>query len=470
MPVAEFAGKQVVVLGLARQGVALVRYLSARNARVTVSDLKPASELQAEIRALEGLPVQYRLGGHPLEMLEHVDVICLSGGIPLDLPIVAEARRKGIPLTNDTQLFLEAAPARTIGITGSAGKTTTTTLVGRMALAAADAGGVRRAWIGGNIGNPLLGDLPRMRADDLAVLELSSFQLELVTRSPQVAAILNITPNHLDRHHTMQAYREAKARILDFQTDQDAAVLGWDSPDAREMADRVRGRCFFFGLGPKAWRGDGAWRDEGWIVVEQAGRAERVMPAEKVALRGEHNLSNAIAACAIGMAAGLDSGAMNKAVGGFRGVAHRLEFVARRLGADWYNDSIATTPERAVAAIRSFREPIVLLAGGRDKKLPWGEWARLVRERVDHLVLFGEAAELIARALDGTKPGPRPYSTSRTGTLAEAVGRAAQLAKPGDVVLLAPGGTSYDAFRDFEERGEAFRALVTALDTGDRTA
>jgi UDP-N-acetylmuramoylalanine--D-glutamate ligase len=468
--VTELAGKQVVVLGLARQGVALVRYLSAQNARVTVSDLKPAAELQGEIQALQGLPVEYRLGGHPLEMLENVDVICLSGGIPLDLPIVTEARRKGIPLTNDTQLFLEAAPVRTIGITGSAGKTTTTTLVGRMAQAAAEAGDVRRAWVGGNIGNPLLGDLAEMRAEDLAVLELSSFQLELVTRSPQVAAILNITPNHLDRHHTMQAYREAKARILEFQSPQDAAVLGWDSPDTREMAARVRGRCVFFGVGPKAWKGDGAYRDDDWIVVEQSGQAERVMPAGTVALRGEHNLSNAIAACAIGMAAGLRSATMTKAVEGFRGVAHRLEFVANRRGADWYNDSIATTPERAIAAIRSFREPIVLLAGGRDKKLPWMEWVQLVRQRVDHLVLFGEAAELIARAMGETKPGGRPYSISRVGTLAEAVRKAAQRTKAGDVVLLAPGGTSFDAFRDFEERGEQFRALVAALDTGERTA
>lgn len=466
----DLAGKQVVVLGLARQGVALVRYLAAQDARVTISDLKPATELRDEIRALEGLPVRYLLGGHPLEMLENVDLICLSGGIPLDIPIVNEARRKGIPLTNDTQLFLEAAPARTVGITGSAGKTTTTTLVGRMAQAAAAAGDLRRAWVGGNIGNPLLGDLAEMRPGDLAVLELSSFQLELTRNSPQVAAILNITPNHLDRHHTMQAYREAKARILEFQSPQDAAVLGWDSPEAREMESRVRGRRIFFGLGPKAWPGDGAYREDDWIVVEESGKAERVMPVRAVALRGEHNLANVLATCAIGMAAGLRSGWMAKAVEGFRGVPHRLEFVASRGGADWYNDSIATTPERAIAAVRSFREPIVLLAGGRDKKLPWADWAGLVHQRVDHLVLFGEAAELIARAVDGVREGGRLLSISRVGTLAEAVGRAAQLAKAGDVVLLSPGGTSFDAFRDFEERGEQFCALVSALGPGGETA
>jgi UDP-N-acetylmuramoylalanine--D-glutamate ligase len=463
----DLAGKKVAVLGLARQGVALVRYLAGKGARVTVSDIKPAEALQVEIRELNGMQVDYRLGGHPLELLEWADLLCLSGGVPADLPIVAEARRRNIPLANDSQLFLEDTPAKVIGITGSSGKTTTTTLVGLMAKAASDQGRMGRVWVGGNIGNPLLGDVDKMRAGDLAVLELSSFQLELVDRSPHLAAILNITPNHLDRHHSMDAYRQAKMRILEFQTAEDAAVLGWDSPETRALQSKVHGRCVFFSLGPKAWPGDGAYLQDGWITVERAGKAEPVIMASAVLLRGSHNLLNTIAACAIGTVAGFPAETMAGAIADFRGVAHRLEFVARRRGADWYNDSIATTPERAIAAIQSFREPIVLLAGGRDKKLPWEEWAVLVCQRVDHLVLFGEAADLIRRALEDTQPGGRPHSVAIVRTLEEAVREAAAVAEDGDVVLLSPGGTSFDAFRDFEERGERFRQLAEALEDGE---
>jgi UDP-N-acetylmuramoylalanine--D-glutamate ligase len=462
----DLAGKRVVVLGLARQGTALVRYLASQGAKVTVSDLKPAGALRKEIDELMGVPVDYQLGGHPIDLLEGVDLLCLSGGVPTDLPIVEEARRRNLPLANDTQLFLESTPARVVGITGSSGKTTTTTLVGRMAARAADAGLIRRAWTGGNIGNPLLGELEEMRKGDVAVLELSSFQLELVEAGVAVAAILNITPNHLDRHHTMQAYREAKARILDFQPPDGVAVLGWDSEETRFLEGRVRGKRMFFRAGPKAWDGDGAYLAGGWIMVEGGGRRP-VAARETVLLRGEHNLANAVAACAIGTAAGFPPAVIAEGIAGFRGVPHRLEFVARRRGADWYNDSIATAPERAVAAIRSFDEPIVLLAGGRDKKLPWDAWAGVVRERVDHVVLFGEAADLIRRALGEIRPGERPYTVASAATLEEAVEKAAEVAAPGSVVLLAPGGTSFDAFKDFEERGERFRALVNALKAGD---
>jgi UDP-N-acetylmuramoylalanine--D-glutamate ligase len=460
----ELAGRKVVVLGLARQGTALVRYLARKGARVTASDIKGAEELRAELSALKGIAVDYRLGGHPLDLLEGADLLCLSGGVPGDLPVVEEARRRNIPVTNDTQLFLESTPAKVAAITGSSGKTTTTTLAGRMAKMAEKDGLIRRAWIGGNIGNPLLGEVEDMRADDLAVLELSSFQLEWTSARIPVAAVLNITPNHLDRHHTMEAYREAKARILAFQEADDTAVLGFDDPEARSLERRCRGRRSFFRAGEKVWDGDGAYLQGGRITVERGGRAESVAGREAVLLRGAHNLANAVAACAVASAAGLPASAMARGIEGFRGVAHRLEFVARRRGADWYNDSIATAPERAAAAIRSFDEPLVLLAGGRDKKLPWGEWAELVRERVDHVILFGEAAGLIGRALGEAKPGRRPYSVSSLPTMEAAVARAAEIVRPGSVVLLSPGGTSYDAYKDFEQRGEVFRELVQAME------
>jgi len=456
----DWRGKRVVVVGLARQGKALARHFAAAGARVAVTDLRAADALAPAMDELEGLPVTYALGDHPPELLEAADLLCLSGGVPADLPLAQQARELGIPISNDSQLLLEACPARVVGITGSAGKSTTTALLGAMAEAALRGSG-RRAWVGGNIGQPLLLDLPQMGPQDLVVIELSSFQLELMTRSPDVAVLLNLTPNHLDRHGTMQAYAAAKERILDFQTPQDSAVLGWEDPVVWELRRTVRGRLFGFGRvrsGPV----HGAFLEEGGLAVDREGRLELVCPAEALNLRGDHNLLNALAACAAAAAVDLPVEAMTEALRTFRGLPHRLEFVRRLRGADWYDDSIATAPERSLAAMRSFTEPIVLLAGGRDKDLPWSDFAAFVRARVDHLVLFGEAGPKIAAAI-AAAPGEGPASLDVMSDLEAAVQAAARRAEPGDVVLLSPGGTSYDEFVDFAARGERFRQWVEAL-------
>jgi UDP-N-acetylmuramoylalanine--D-glutamate ligase len=458
---ADWADKRVVVIGLARQGKALARFLTAQGAHVTVTDQKPASSLVSAIDELEGLPVKYVLGGHPPALLEGADLLCLSGGVPADLPLAQQARQRGLAVTNDSQIFVDASPAPTIGITGSAGKTTTTALVGRMAERHAEVTGVR-AWIGGNIGRPMLEDLGLIKPHDYVVMELSSFQLEVMTASPNVAAILNLTPNHLDRHRTMAAYTQAKARILTAQEPDDAAVLGQDDPGAWSLRTRVRGSLRSFGL-EKPLAGQGASCGGGLVVLHTGGQPQVVVAASEVQLRGEHNLQNIAAACAIAAAAGISVEAMREAIRGFRGVEHRLEWVRRVRGADWYNDSIATAPERALAALRSFHEPIVLLAGGRDKDLPWGDWADLVSQRVDHLILFGEAAPKLAAALAEFSGRERPFTTDVRGSLEEAVQAAAERAEGGDVVLLSPGGTSFDEFTDFAARGERFRELVTAL-------
>ena len=478
--VENWKGQKVVILGAARQGLSLARYLSGHGARVVVSDRRPASELRAAQEALAGLPVSWVLGGHPLSLLDGTDLLCPSGGVPLSIPLVGEARARGIPLSNDSQIFLEAAPCPVVGITGSAGKTTTTTLVGRMAEESSNLQLLNRAWVGGNIGAPLIAVVDEMQADDLAVMELSSFQLEIMSLSPQVGAVLNVTPNHLDRHASMKAYAEAKARILDFQSPVDTAVLGRDDPGAWALRDRVRGRLLSFGLSEPPpgqagtfLQGDTLYlrlsvKDQG-IWDKGAGQEPLspvplslvpLMSRQDILLRGEHNLVNVLAACAIATAAGLPAEAMRAGVEGFRGVPHRLEFVRSWGGADWYNDSIATAPERAMAAIRSFDEPLVLLAGGRDKDLPWQDFAALVRRRVDRLVLFGEAADKILQAI-GTDPGG--LDLRRCAGLQEAVQVAAQIVQPGDVVLLSPGGTSFDEFQDFEERGECFVRWVMQL-------
>ncbi len=475
----KYRGKHVVIIGAGRQGVALARYLAEHGAHVVLNDRRPLSALKAAREQLADLPLAWEAGGHPLSLLEKADLVCPSGGVPLDLPLIRESVRRGIPLSNEAQIFMEAVPCPVVGITGSAGKTTTTTVVGRMAASAAgEANGIsysqsdmdgstlprrwRKVWVGGNIGNPLITDVDAMQPDDLAVMELSSFQLELMTRSPQVAAVLNITPNHLDRHGTMAAYTAAKARILGFQTPADAAVLGWEDAGAWGLRPQVRGRLFAFGLTPPPAGVDGAFLQGETLMLRESGEAKPLFERRVVRLRGEHNLLNVLAAATVAAALGLETGHMRAGVEGFQGVPHRLELVRVLDGVAWYNDSIATAPERAMAAIRSFDEPIVLLAGGRDKKLPWDAWAALVRQRVRALVVFGEAADLILDALSQAE-GPLPETVLRCRSLEEAVRAAYHASQPGDVVLLSPGGTSFDEFADFAERGERFREWVDAL-------
>ncbi|MBL7164666.1 MAG: UDP-N-acetylmuramoyl-L-alanine--D-glutamate ligase, partial [Anaerolineales bacterium] len=397
----DWNGQRVLIIGVARQGTALARYLTTHGARVVLNDHREADELVKVRQSLADIPVEWALGGHPLELLDDVDLVCISGGVPLTLPLIVEARNRGLPLSNDSQIFLEAAPCRVAGITGSAGKTTTTSLVGRMAQISCELG-VRcwsksrsltpnpqpRVWVGGNIGNPLIADVDEMTPDDLVVMELSSFQLDLMTCSPDVAAVLNVTPNHLDRHGTMEAYTAAKARILDFQQPGDMAVLGHDDLGAWGLADSVRGGLLSFGMTRPPKGRFGTFLHEGWITLWDRETSRKLLPIEAIHLRGEHNLLNVLAACAIAAAVDIPADAMRAGVEKFAGVPHRLEFVRSWGGADWYNDSIATAPERAIAAIRSFDEPIVLLAGGRDKNLPWADLAAVVRQRVDHLVIF----------------------------------------------------------------------------------
>ena len=457
----DWNGVRVLMIGGARQGLATGRYLARAGAQVTINDRRPADQMVAARESMSGLAIQWVLGEHPLSLLDGTDLVCVSGGVALDLPILVEAARRGLPLTNNSQIFLEAVPCRVIGITGSAGKTTTTTLVGRMAQAAVKP--PVHAWIGGNIGLPLIDFLDQIQPADVVVLELSSFQLELMTRSPQVAAVLNITPNHLDRHGTMAAYTAAKARILAFQASGDVAILSREDPGAWDLASQVKGRLVSFGLRPLADGQNGSYTQDAIICLREGAQTRELLPVSQIHLRGEHNLLDVLAACAIASAAGFEREAIAAGVKDFNGVPHRLEMVRCWHDADWYNNSIATAPERTMAAIRSFDEPLVLLLGGRDKNLPWGELADLVHQRVDHVIVFGEAAPKILQALGPQHSGRRPYSLVQSAGLQEAVQAAANVAGPGMVVLLSPGGTSFDEFNDFEERGERYRQWVKQL-------
>ncbi len=456
------AGQRVTVLGLARQGMALARYLSAQGAQVTVSDLRPAEKLRAELAGLEGLGVRYVLGGHPPEILDGADLLCLSGGVPLDAPIVAQAQERDIPLSNDAQLFLERCPALVIGITGSSGKTTTTALTGRML----DGGNGCMTWVGGNIGRPLIDLVDEIGPDDRVVMELSSFQLEIMRTSPEVAAVLNVTPNHLDRHKTMAVYTAAKQRILDFQEPGDLALLGYDDPGARGLASAVQGQLAYFGAQREV--SYGAYLEDDRLMLRLNGLARQICRIQEIKLLGQHNVLNVLAASVLANAAGASLEAIRETIANFSGVEHRLQLVRELKGVRYYDDSIATAPERTAAALLSFEAPIVLLAGGRDKDLPWQDMARLAVERARHVIPFGEAAGLVERAITEASqrkgPGARFEALSRVNSLEEAVEAASRLAQAGDVVLLAPGGTSFDAFKDFAERGERFQALVRALE------
>jgi UDP-N-acetylmuramoylalanine--D-glutamate ligase len=449
-------GKKVVVLGFARQGKALARWLPRIGAKPVVSDSRTAEQLASEI---QGYPeVEFVLGGHPESLLDGAEVLCISGGVPLDLPIVQEAVKRRIPLTNDAQLFMERCRAKVIGITGSAGKTTTTTLTGDI---------LKRAgyttWVGGNIGDVLLDVLDEIRSDHRVVMELSSFQLEIMTVSPQIAAILNITPNHLDRHQTIENYVQAKAQIMLHQFDNDVVILGYDNSITNQLAEAARGDVVWFSGGSMI--SDGTFlAGQRLLIAGQAsfdGEPHVICTREEIPLRGDHNVLNVLAACAITGVCGVKPELMAETIRDFRPVAHRLEVVREINGVTYINDSIATAPERVVAALRSFDEPIVLLAGGKDKNLPWEEMIQLALRKCRHIVAFGAAGDLVVETV--ARVGGEADFVTRVQTLEEAVKQASALAQRGDVVLLSPGGTSYDAYKDFEQRGEHFRQLVAQL-------
>ena len=464
----ELSGKRALIVGFGRQGRALARWLPTIGADVVVTDSRRGRELG--IRRSQYPGVKFYLGGHPAEALRGVQVICVSGGVPLDLPLLELARKREIQLTNDAQLFLERCPAPVVGITGSAGKTTTAALT---AAIFREAG--LTVWLGGNIGNPLIADLDKIGRDDIAVMELSSFQLELMTSSPAVAAILNLTPNHLDRHGTLEAYAAAKANILLHQRPTDAAVLSRDDAGSRAFERHAPGELLAFSRYEMV--GDGAFLAGNRVVAAGSASYDSephvVCGRDEIPLRGEHNVANALAACAITGATGLATDrpgilpeTMRRAIRAFEPVAHRLETVREVNGVAWVNDSIATAPERVVAALNSFDEPLILLIGGADKDLPWEGALRLALMKARHLIVFGADGEKqvgskVMRLLsDWRHDASRVW---RVADLEAAVDKAAELARPGDVALLSPGGTSYDAYADYAERGDRFRELASGI-------
>jgi UDP-N-acetylmuramoylalanine--D-glutamate ligase len=449
-------GRTVIIIGFQRQGQALARWLPTVGARPIVTDSKTAEQLNIDPADYPG--VRFVLGDNPMELLDGADMLCISGGVPLTLPLVVEAVNRKLPVTNDAQLFVDRCPAQLIGITGSAGKTTTTTLVGQIMKAAG-----HQTWVGGNIGNVLLDMLNYIQPKDRVVMELSSFQLELMHTSPQISAILNVTPNHLDRHGNMQAYVEAKAQIILHQPQSGVAVLNKDDMGSMVLESLASGEVCWFSRHNIV--SDGAFMAGSRLFV--AGRSSStedpqfVCDVSDIPLRGDHNVSNVLAACAITGAAGVSPEVMATTIKKFKGVPHRLETVRVLDGVTWVNDSIATAPERVMAALRSYTEPLVLILGGADKKLPWDELMMTAAAKCRHIVAFGRDGQIPVEVL--TRLTLRDDLITRVNTLDEAVAVAHKHAQSGDVVLLSPGMTSYDGYPNFEVRGQHFKDLVAAL-------
>jgi UDP-N-acetylmuramoylalanine--D-glutamate ligase len=440
-------GRHALILGYGRSGRAAAAFISRNGGEVRVVDRADTPELRADLERA-GIPA--RLGGYGAEDLNGTDLLVVSPGVAWDEPLVETARRRDIEVTSEIDLFFRNCPARIAGITGTNGKTTTTAL----ATEVLRAGGLN-VMRGGNIGEPVLDRVDQLRPDDWVVLELSSFQLESITAPRlRIGVVLNVTPDHLDRHKTFERYVEIKTRAVAFMQPEDSAVLNLDDPPTAGMRSKTHGQVIGFGVHAPVDRG--VMVRDGWITISAAAGETRVMPVGDVPLPGEHNLSNAMAAIAAGHAAGIEPGVLADAVRRFKAVEHRLELIGSFGGVRWYNDSKATNPDSTYKALAAFSEPIVLIAGGRNKGIDIEPLAQAIAKRVAALVTMGETGEELARRTRAAGL----ERVEQAADLREAVRKAAALARPGSVVLLSPAFTSYDMFRDYEDRGRRFKSTV----------
>lgn len=444
-------GRTVSVVGLARSGVAACRLLRDLDANVLASDAKPRSALGAEVLALEADGVRVRTGGHPAEAFEEAELVVVSPGVSRDLPILRSLRENGVTVIGELELAWRVMEAQVIAVTGTNGKTTTTALIGALLREE-----IRPVLVAGNIGTPLSSHALDFPADGIVVVEVSSFQLETIeTFQPRVAAVLNLSADHLDRHGSFEAYVSAKRRIFENQTEMDCAVLNADDAPTAQLAVWTKAQVVRFSRARPL--DHGIFCHEGWIVAKLNGQVERICPVSEVFLRGAHNLENVLAATACALWTGIAAAPLRRAIGAFRGVEHRIEWVRDLGGVTYYNDSKGTNVASTIKALESFSEPVVLIAGGRGKGQDFAPLASAARGRVRRAILVGEDREAIRRCLGEAVP------SAFAETLQEAVGMARQAAQPGDVVLLSPACASFDMFENFEHRGAVFKAAVLAL-------
>ncbi len=458
---ADLRGRRVVVLGLARSGAAAARLLSDAGAAVTVYDRRPLAELAEAVAGLGGRSIGLALAAEPGQvggLLRSADLVITSPSISAAFPTtdawlreaLQKAEAAGVPVIGEVDLFLRLTRARVLAVTGTKGKTTTTALIGAM-LAAAE---LPHA-VGGNIGSPLIEQVDVLGPDQWAVLELSELQLPTISRGADIAVYTNIAADHLDRHGSVRAYRAVKARLAQLTSGRGTVVLNADDEGCRDLERTLTGAVRWYGLGDPQLA---ATADEGELYLD----GERLMPATRVPLPGSHMLSDVLAAALGAWLAGAPREAIAAAIRDFGGVPHRLETVAERDGVRWVNDSQATIPMAAMAALQAFGSaPLIVIAGGRGKGLDYGELAEAIAGRARAVILMGETAETLSTLLrDRT-------AVRRAGSMGEAVALAASLAEPGDVVLLSPAAASFDMFTDYAARGDAFRDAVMRLDGGE---
>jgi UDP-N-acetylmuramoylalanine--D-glutamate ligase len=453
--VAELNGKRVLVVGLGKSGVASALFLKAHGARVTVSDTKSGDELRNEIPVLLDHGITVETGGHGERTFRGQDLIVVSPGVPVDAPLLAQARSMGEAVIGEIELAAQFFPGPIVAITGSNGKTTTTTLTGEIMAA-----GGFPTLVGGNIGTPAISLAERAKPESVIVLEVSSFQLETIqTFRPKVAVVLNVTPDHLDRHLTFEAYVDAKARLFENQQSNDFAVLNEDDPTCVTMAARTRAQVFWFSRQKEVKQG--AWVRDGNILFrdargEQKTSQREIMLVSEIPLRGAHNLENVLAAVCAGALMGCAPEKIRQAVSEFKAVEHRLEFVATIRGVDYYNDSKATNVDATIKALESFPGNIHLILGGKDKGSDYSVLNDLLGERVKRVYTIGAAAAKIESQVKNVE-------VVHAETLENALRKANAVAQPGDVVLLAPACASFDQFKNYEQRGQVFKEIVRGL-------
>lgn len=457
----QFKNKKITVMGLGLfgGGVGVAKFLARHGAHVTVTDLRDTAELSQSISQLEGFPITYKLGGHFEEDFINTDMVIVNPAVPQNSKFLQIARSNHISVDTEINIFLKLCPAPIIGITGSNGKSTTTTLTGRILQQAA-----RTTWIGGNIGISLLSHLEEIKSQEIVVLELSSFQLKefhAIKKSPQVSIVTNISPNHLDRHKDMNDYIQAKKGIILHQKPEDYTILNYDDMELRNWEKECKGQVLWYST--KHTLKNGAFIKGENIVLSINGKDISIPCTSRVKLPGIHNLQNILAASCAAYLAGASERHIEKAVTTFTGLEHRLEFVREIHGIQYYNDSKATTPESAIAAITAFQAPVVLIAGGYDKGSSFERLAEICARYTKSVILIGKTAEkingLILKKID-LKKVPTIHITDN---FREAFQKANAIAKRGDIVLLSPACASYDMFTNYEERGRLFKDMVLAL-------
>jgi UDP-N-acetylmuramoylalanine--D-glutamate ligase len=453
----ELKDKRVLVVGLGKSGVASALFLKAHGARVTVSDTKSGDELRNEIPVLLDRGITVETGGHGERTFRGQDLIVVSPGVPVDAPLLSHARSLGDTVIGEIELAAQFLPGPIVAITGSNGKTTTTTLTGEILTAGGFA-----ALVGGNIGTPAISLAEQAKPDTIIVLEISSFQLETIqTFHPRIAVVLNVTPDHLDRHKTFDAYVDAKARLFENQRGGDFAVLNEDDPTCVTMAARTRARVFWFSRHKEVKQG--AWVRDGNILFrdeldEQKTPQREIMQVSEIPLKGAHNLENVLAAVCVGALMGCAPDKIRQAVRDFKAVEHRLEFVATIRGVDYYNDSKATNVDATIKALESFPANIHLILGGKDKGSDYSVLNDLLRQRVKRVYTIGAAAGKIESQIASSK-----VEVVHAESLENAIRKANAVAEDGDVVLLAPACASFDQFKNYEQRGSVFKEIVAGL-------